>query len=113
MPRSTSTVRGQLKQWPPKERMVEILRDAGLHVTVGLYSIRVDDCSHFVFQEYGRDLGEPSVDADANSAAEMSRDAERVSVALSRAGVIHSFEVYDEDQALAGRFHHEWPRDTN
>ena len=47
---------GQLAEWPTKEDMTTILRDAGLTVQVGIYSIRVLDCSHFVFQEYGGDL---------------------------------------------------------
>ena len=93
--------------------MGEILRDAGLRVTMGKYSIRIDDCSHFAFQEYGRDADEPSIDADADSTAEMLRDAERVSTALSRAGLVHSFEVYDEHDALGGYFHHGWPQVTN
>lgn len=96
-------------EWPTKERMGEILRGAGLRVTVGKYSVRIDDCSHFVFQEYGGDLGEPVIDAGADSAAELLRDAERVSAALTGAGVVHRFEVYDEHDTLAGYFHHGWP----
>src|SRR5262245_11088630 len=103
MSQHSPLVRGQLKQWPSNERMGEILRYAGLGlgVTVGRYSVRVDDCSPFVFQEYGRDLGAPVIDADADSATEMLRDAERVSKALGHAGVIHRFEVYYEHDALA------------
>lgn len=87
-----------------------MLRDAGLRVTVGKYSVRIDDCSHFVFQQYGGDLGDPVIDADADSATEMLRDAGRISGALTGAGVVHRFEVYDEHDALAGYFHHEWPQ---
>ena len=103
-------VRGQLKQWPTKERMGEIFREAGLRVTVRRYSVRIEDCSHFIFQGYGGDLGEPSIDADAETAAKMLRDAERVSSALSRAALVHRFEVYDEHNALVGYFHHDWPQ---
>ena len=39
--------------------MGEILRGAGLRVTVGKYSVRIDDCSHFIFQDYGGNLGDP------------------------------------------------------
>ena len=90
--------------------MGEILQRSGLHVTVQRYSVRIDDCSHFVFQEYGHDIGEPSIDADAESTEELLRDAQRVSTALSRAGIIHRFEIYDEHDAVAGYFHHEWPQ---
>jgi hypothetical protein len=92
--------------------MGEILREAGLRATVGRYSVRIDDCSHFVFQQYGGDLGLPVIDADANSGANMLRDAERVSGALGRAGVVHSFEVYNEQDAVIGYFHYGWPQDA-
>lgn len=49
--------------------------------------MRVEDCSHFVFQEYGGDTGDPSIDADADTVADMIREAQLVSDALSRAGV--------------------------
>jgi hypothetical protein len=110
MSRSCPIVRGDLRQWPTKERMAEILRDAGLRVTVGKYSVRIDDCSHFVFQQYGGDLDDPRIDADADSVTEMLRDTERVSSALSRAGFIHSFEVYDEHETVVGYFHYGWPQ---
>jgi hypothetical protein len=57
-------ITGELQAWPDKQRMADILRDAGLRVTAGPYSVRVQDCSHFVFQHYG---GEPVIDADAES----------------------------------------------
>ena len=110
MSRSCPIVRGELRAWPTKERMGEVLRAAGLRVTVGVYSVRIDDCSHFVFQEYGGDLGEPVIDADADSVADMLRDAERVSSALALAGLVHSFEVYDEHDSVVGYFHHGWPQ---
>ncbi len=47
---------GELAIWPTKEQMAAILRDSGLNIYVGRYSVRVEDCSHFVFQEYGGDL---------------------------------------------------------
>jgi hypothetical protein len=81
--------------WPkPKERMADILRSDGLRVTVGRHAITVDDCSHFRFQEYGGDLGDPCIEADADSVERMIRDATLVSQALARAGVAHCFEVY-------------------
>jgi hypothetical protein len=110
MAHPSSVVHGELKQWPTKERMSEILRHSGMRVTVQRYSVRIDDCSHFVFQEYGHDMGEPSIDADAESTEEMLSDAQRVSTALSHAGIVHRFEVYDEHDTIAGYFHYEWPQ---
>lgn len=89
--------------------MAEILREGGLRLQVGRYSVRVEDCSHFVFQEYGGDLGDPAIDADADTAEEMIRQGRLVSEALSRAGVRHRFEIYDDCNPLAGYLHHEWP----
>jgi hypothetical protein len=102
-------IAGQVAVWPTKDRMAMIIRDAGLRVHVGWYSVRVEDCSHFVFQEYGGDLGEPSIDADADSVDDMMREGRLVSEALSRAGVKHRFEIYDDGNRLAGYLHHDWP----
>jgi hypothetical protein len=85
----TATVAGELIQWPTKDHMVSILRAAGLNVHSGRYSVRVKDCTHFVFQEYGGDLGQPSIDADAESVEAMMRDTQIVSDALARAGIRH------------------------
>ena len=91
--------------------MSKILQDAGLKVTVGRYSVRVEDCTHFVFQEYGSDYGHPSIDADGESLAEMMRDGKLVSDALRRAEIRHRFELYDASNAMVGYLHHAWPRD--
>ena len=88
-----------------------ILRDAGLNVTVGRYSIRVNDCSDFVFVEYGGDLGEPCIDAGADSTEEMIRDAKLVSDALAQATIPHRFEIIDDQNAVTGYLHHDWPQD--
>ena len=96
--------------WPTREQMVALLRESGLRVTVGRYSVRVDDCSHFVFQHYGGDLDHPTIDADAGSLADLLREAGLVSAALARADLVHRFELYGESQdALAGYLHHRWP----
>ena len=104
---------GRVEKWPPMDRMAAVLRDAGLHIAVGTYSIRVNDCSHFVFQEYGGDLGDPQIDADADTPADMLRDGRLVSNALARAGLRHRFEIFDDDagdsKAIAGYLHHDWP----
>jgi hypothetical protein len=89
--------------------MVDILRRAGLCVSVGRYSMRVEDCSHFVFQQYGGDRGPPVIDADADSLDAMLRDAGLVSRALAAAGVRHRFEMDNESNELLGYLHFEWP----
>lgn len=102
---------GELAPWPSQEAMATLLRAAGLTVVAGRYSIRVGDCSHFVFQEYAGDLGEPAIEADGESVEAMLREAKLVSDALSRAGVKHRFEIYDGQHAIRGYLHHDWPRD--
>jgi hypothetical protein len=105
----SARIAGEVAKWPTKDRMAATLRDAGLSVYVGKYSVRIEDCSHFVFQEYGGDLGDPSIDADADSADVMIREGKIVSDALARAGVKHRFEIYDDSDKLCGYIHHEWP----
>jgi hypothetical protein len=100
---------GQLATWPTKERLTAILGAAGLQVNVGRYSVRVEACSHFVFQEYGGDLGDPVIDADADTVEDLMREAGLVSEALGRVGVKHRFEIYDNNDNMAGYLHHEWP----
>lgn len=102
-------IAGQLAKWPSKESMARILSSAGLKVAVGQYSLRVADCSHFVFQEYGGDLGDPCIDADADSVADMMRDGGLVSDALARAKIKHRFEIYDDNDKPAGYLHYDWP----
>ena len=106
---TSAGIAGELTEWPTKDRMAAVLRDAGLRVYVGRYSIRVEDCSYFVFQQYGGDLGDPCIEADADSAEEMLRDGTLVSDALARAGIRHRFEVYDHREDKVGYLHHEWP----
>ena len=89
--------------------MAVLLREAGLRVTAGCYSVRVDDCSHFVFQHYGGDLGHPTIDADAESPAALLREAGLVSAALARADLVHRFELYGEQGIVVGYLHHRWP----
>jgi hypothetical protein len=106
---TSANLHGEIDGWPDKDRMAAILRDAGLQVCAGRSSIRVLDCSHFVFQEYGGDLGDPSIEADADSTEAMIGDAKRVSHALSRADVRHRFEIYDHGGGLVAYLHHRWP----
>ena len=109
---TSAHIAGQLAEWPSKNRMAEILREAGLQLYVGSYSIRVDNCSHFVFQEYGGDLGSPSIDADAGSPEEMLHDGKLVSDALAKAGVRHRFEIYDQKDGMVAYLNHDWPLES-
>jgi hypothetical protein len=96
--------------WQPEWRMADILRAAGLRVDVGKYSIRIEDCEHFVFQEYGGDICEPCVDADSESVDRLIREAEVVSRALAKGDVRHRFEVIDDNDLEVAYFHHDWPK---
>ena len=101
---------GQIDGWPTKDEMASILRGAGLTVTVGRYSVRINDCEHFVLQEYGGDLGAPCFDADADTLAVMLHDSRRVSDALAAANLRHRLELYNQNDELVGYVHHRWPQ---
>jgi hypothetical protein len=107
---SGATLSGECSPWPSKEALTSCLRNAGLRIAEGAYAVRVDDCEHFVFQHYGSDLAGPSIDADGASVSTLLGDAERVSIALSVAGIRHRFEIYDSSEKLAGYLHYGWPR---
>lgn len=92
--------------------MVALLERGGLNAHEGRYSIRVGQCQHFVFQQYGGDISEPVIDADAETLERMLADAALVSRALTLAHVRHRLEVYGPDDELAGYLHHEWPREV-
>jgi hypothetical protein len=100
---------GEIDGWPTKERMADILRARGLHIVVGRYSIRFEDCQYFSFEQYGGDLGEPCINADADTVEDMIRDAKLVSRALASADIRHRFEIYDHTGNLAAYLHHRWP----
>ena len=102
-------IAGELEVWPSKEGMANILRAAGLAVVVGRYSIRVEGHSRFNFGQYGGDLGDPVIDANADSVAELLSTASLVSEALGRVGIIHRFELYEDDHEMAGYLHYGWP----
>jgi hypothetical protein len=101
---------GQIEKWPEKSQMTTLLQAAGLAFDVGQFSIRMKDMEHFVFQSYGGDLGEPTIDADASSLDKMLHDASRMSSALALANLKHRFEIYDEANTLVGYLHHHWPQ---
>jgi hypothetical protein len=103
---------GDLAAWPSMDDMAALLRSAGLPITVGRYSIRVEGHSPFTFQEYGGDLGDPVIEAYAESVLELLATARLVSEALTQAGVVHHFELYDDADELASYLHHGWPLPT-
>ncbi|GAA4467204.1 hypothetical protein [Novipirellula rosea] len=102
---------GQIDDWPSKTEMARLMESAGFSVYVGRYSIRLQDCEHFVFQEYGGDLGDPQFDADASSLEKMLDDGGRVSAALASADVRHRFELYNDSDEMVGYLHHRWPKE--
>ncbi len=108
-PDHSAFVSGELRPWPSKDHLASALRAAGLRVYVGQYCVRIEDCSHFVFQQYGGDICEPSIEADADSPEAMVKDAKLVSDALERNGIKHRFDIYDGKNQLVAYLHHEWP----
>lgn len=102
---------GQIDGWPSKAEMTSLMQSAGFSVYVGRYSIRLQDCEHFVIDQYGGDLGDPQFDADASSLERMLDDGVRVSAALASADIRHRFELYNECDELVGYLHHRWPKD--
>ncbi|NJM99659.1 MAG: hypothetical protein HC800_23185 [Phormidesmis sp. RL_2_1] len=101
---------GQLEKWPSKTEMARLMEAAGFTVYVGQDSIRLRDCEHFAFQEYGGDLGDPQFDADGSTLEKMLEDCGRVSAALAGADIRHRFEIYNDDDELVGYLHHRWPQ---
>lgn len=75
--------------------LAKALTSAGLNVVPGRYAVRLKDCSHFVLVSAADPgCGIFDIDADAETQAEMSEAAERVSSALRQAKIRHDFEVY-------------------
>jgi hypothetical protein len=109
---TSAVVAGELASWPTKEDMETVLRRAGLRIRSGRYSIRVDDCSHFIFQLYGGDIDTPQIEVDAETVGKLIQDSKLVSVALSAGGIKHRFEVYDHNEEMVAYFHYEWPNET-
>ena len=101
---------GQIEKWPNKTEMADLFKAAGLTVYVGQYSIRLKDCEHFVFQEYGFNAGEPLIEADASTLEKMLEDGSRVSEILANAHLRHRFELWDDTNKLVGYIHHLWPQ---
>lgn len=106
-------ISGELDQWPSKSAMADLLRGAGFSLEVGTFSIRLNDCEHFVFQEYGGDIGHPTIDADGSSLEAMLNDGHRVSAALASSGIRHRFTIYNSAGDMVGYIHHQWPLPTD
>lgn len=106
-------IAGEIAEWPSNRDLEKALRAAGLKIQTGSYSVRVLDCSHFVFQEYGGDLGDPVIEVDADSLEILLRDAALVSDALAQAGMRHRFEIYNGPSDMVAYLHFEWPLKTS
>lgn len=102
-------IAGELAEWPGKSELAKILRTGGLDITEGEYSIFVNDCSYFVFQEFGGDLGDPQIEAEADSLEIMLREGGMVSKVLAGAGIKHRFEIFDTEDNMVGYLHYDWP----
>jgi hypothetical protein len=103
---------GELSAWPSKEALAKVFRAAGLQIYEGRYSIRIENCEAFAFEEYGGDIGNPRIAADAKTVEKMTEDARLVSSALIAAGIRHTFEIYDGSNNLATYMHHDWPAEV-
>lgn len=112
MSTKTATLYGELVKWPPKERMVAILRASGIRVLEGQYAIRLTDFTDFIISEYEEGLGiPPRIVADAENAATLAEEAQQVSGALAAAGLVHRLEIYEEGtEGMTYYFHHSWPQ---
>lgn len=102
----------EISGWPSKSDLANMLRADGYSVVEGKYSIRLEDFSHFVFQELGEPAGAGCISADDASVEALIACSSRVSKTLAKAGIRHRFEVYDGDEVLAAYFHHAWPKDS-
>ena len=104
-----STLAGEIRNWPDKTEMAQLLQRAGFQISVGKFAIRLDEFQHFVFREFGGNAVSPCITADDESLDALLLSADRVSRALAENSIRHRFEIYDGDENLAGYFHHCWP----
>jgi len=105
-----ATLSGECEPWPSRAELTACLLQAGLKLGMGTYSISVEGCQRFKFKVLGGDIGPPMIEAEADTASALERDAALVSNALTAADVRHRFEVYDGACRLTAYFHHRWPR---
>jgi len=107
---SDAYLQGELAEWPTMGQMTSLLWSAGLQPSVGKYSIRIAKFSHFIFQEYGGDLGDPHIDAEAEDMETLAAEAKQVSDIFTKAGIAHRFELYQEGvEEMIHCFQHNWP----
>lgn len=101
---------GEIDRWPSMEEMCRILEAANLSPNVGKLSIRINDFDHFVFEEYGGDIGPPRISADADTTEELVRQSNIVSQLLAKAGIRHRFEISGGGDGLVAYHHYNWPK---
>ncbi len=108
---TSATLNGECSPWPAKERLAAVLRDAGIQIYSGPYSVQVrgDSAFSFSFEHYGGDICDPLIVADAVDADAMIRGGRLVSAALTAADIRHRFEVYDWTGRLVEYLQHGWP----
>ena len=102
---------GELKPWPSKHDLANILSAGGLDLYIGKYSIRINDFACFKFQNYGGDICEPTLEAWAETMDDLLKAAITVSELLTNAHVKHRFEVYHSknEKKMVAYIHHKWP----
>lgn len=78
--------------------------------TGGVYvSLPIDDEVFFALEHI--EHAEYMARADADEGDQLHPVASRVSAALARLGIRHSFELYDQEDVLMAYLHHAWPWD--
>ncbi|MBM7066761.1 hypothetical protein [Actibacterium sp. 188UL27-1] len=88
--------------------MADLLRAVGFELTIGRYSTRLAGIDHFVFREYGSDIGQPCITADHDRVDLLAKFAKRLSDALTAHGIRHRFEIYGSGCQLFAHNHHLW-----
>ncbi|WP_375186157.1 hypothetical protein [Pseudooceanicola sp.] len=105
-----SHLAAEIIKWPSKAELVLMFEADGYAVTEGRYSVRLKDFDHFAFRELGGDISQGCITADHTSTEELIAFSTRVSKTLSKAGVKHRFEIYNEKEELAAYLHYDWPQ---
>jgi hypothetical protein len=100
---------GEISNWPSKEELEALLREAGFATKGGAFSIRMAGFDSFVFRTPGGGAAPPAITASHESVDELNRFAGQISAALAQNAIRHRFEIYDSGNRLAGAFSHDWP----
>ena len=102
---------GEFGNWPGRSTLASLFETAGLRVTSGRDSIRLDDFSHFTFREPGGDEEDPQIEAESEDAETLAAQAKQVSDILAKARIVHRFEIHDDrTEEMTHYLHHGWPR---